>query len=183
MQKAAKEKVFLMIFAIASVLFLCAPSTASSTPTPGLENRVELFLLGGENRTEPQAFESANRVENYDSRWGVALESPVAPNSGYLNPGIGSAAKGQIFNHAWIKHDLFNDLRSLVGKADANKFLAALKKGIVGPTNQSGIKIFSNPVGKYTHELKISGSAQRILGYIDDNGVLIFDKFVRGGLH
>ena len=81
MQKAAKEKVLKLIFAIASVLFLCAPSTASSTSTSGLENRVELFLLGGENRTEPPAFGTANRVENYDSFWGTALESPVAPNS------------------------------------------------------------------------------------------------------
>ena len=79
MQKAAKEKVLKLIFAIASVLFLCAPSTASSTSTSGLENRVELFLLGGENRTEPQAFGTANRVENYDSFWGTALESSVAP--------------------------------------------------------------------------------------------------------
>ena len=113
----------------------------------------------------------------------ILTQYAKAPKGGYLNPGIGSAAKGQIFNHAWIKHDLFNNLRSLVGKADANKFLAALKKGVVGSTNQSGIKIFSSPVGKYTHELKISGSAQRLLGYIDENGVLIFDKFVRGGLH
>ena len=82
MQKAAKEKVLKLIFAIASVLFLCAPSTASSTSTSGLENRVELFLLGGENRTEPPAFGTANRVENYDSFWGTALESPVAPSRG-----------------------------------------------------------------------------------------------------
>jgi hypothetical protein len=82
-----------------------------------------------------------------------------------------------------IKHDLYNQLNGLVGKADMNKFLAALKKGIVGPTGESGIKIFNTPIGKYTHELKIGGSAQRLLGYIDENGVLIFDKFVRRGLH
>lgn len=100
-----------------------------------------------------------------------------------MSPGIGSAASGRKFNHAWIKHELYNQLRGLVGKADFNKFLAALKKGVVGPTGESGIKIFAKPVGKYTHELKIGGSAQRLLGYIDENGVLIFDKFVRGGLH
>ena len=92
MQKAAKEKVLKLIFAIASVLFLCAPSTASSTSTSGLENRVELFLLGGENRTEPPAFGTANRVENYDSFWGTALESPVAPNPGaHISPITGRA--------------------------------------------------------------------------------------------
>jgi hypothetical protein len=106
-----------------------------------------------------------------------------APKGGYLTPGIGSSVPGQSFTHGWIKHDLYNQLNGLVGKADMNKFLAALKKGIVGPTGESGIKIFSSPVGKYTHELKIGGSAQRVLGYIDENGVLIFDKFVRGGLH
>ncbi len=35
----------------------------------------------------------------------------------------------------------------------------------------------------YTHELKIAGSANRILGKIDANGNLDFDKFLRGGLH
>lgn len=33
------------------------------------------------------------------------------------------------------------------------------------------------------HELKIGGSGQRLLGKIDENAVLVFDKFVRGGLH
>ena len=100
MQKAAKEKVLKLIFAIASVLFLCAPSTASSTPTPGLENRVELFLLGAENRTKPPAFDTANRVENYDSRWGTALESSVAPRSavtGMDNRAYSSLAEQQQF--------------------------------------------------------------------------------------
>ncbi|GIW97582.1 MAG: hypothetical protein KatS3mg111_0915 [Pirellulaceae bacterium] len=112
-----------------------------------------------------------------------AATGVVASWGGYLSPGVGGAARGQVFKHAWIKHDLYNKLRGLVGKADFNKFLAALKKGVVGPMGESGIKILANPVGKYTHELKIGGSAQRLLGYIDENGVLIFDKFVRGGLH
>ena len=63
------------------------------------------------------------------------------------------------------------------------KFIAALDKGIVGPVGESGIKILATPVGKFTHELKIGGSAQRLLGYINEDSILIFDKFVRGGLH
>jgi hypothetical protein len=58
-----------------------------------------------------------------------------------------------------------------------------LKKGVVGPTGESGIKALHTPVNGYTHELKISGSAQRLLGRVDENGVLVFDKLVRGGLH
>ncbi len=80
MQTAAKEKTFLLIFAIASALFVCAPAIASSTHASTAENRVELFLLDGQNRVGQQAIDSANRVENYDSPWGVALESSVAPN-------------------------------------------------------------------------------------------------------
>lgn len=87
------------------------------------------------------------------------------------------------FSHPWIKHDLFNQLQTLVGKGDFQKFLSALKKGIVGPKNESGIKVLQQAFGKYTHELKIGGSAQRLLGYINEQGVLVFDKFVRGGLH
>lgn len=110
-------------------------------------------------------------------------DPPPNPPQEYLAPGIGAATRGELFKHACIKHDLYNQLQGLVGKADFNKFLAAVKKGVVGPTGESGIKIFGNPVGKYTHELKIGGSAQRLLGYINEDGVLIFDKFVRGGLH
>jgi hypothetical protein len=54
-----------------------------------------------------------------------------APKGGYLTPGIGSSVPGQNFTHGWIKHDLYNQLNGLVGKADMAKFLAALKKGVV----------------------------------------------------
>lgn len=83
MQKAAKEKSFIL-WIVASVALFCAPSFASSVRDLPAENRVEIFLLEGQNRVEQSPLESANRVENYDSRWEVALESPVAPNSGVL---------------------------------------------------------------------------------------------------
>ncbi|TWT55522.1 hypothetical protein [Allorhodopirellula solitaria] len=78
--KAAKEKILFMLV-IASALLVCAPAIASSTHHSTLENRAEIFLQSAQNRVERQAFESANRVENYDSLGGVALESSVAPNS------------------------------------------------------------------------------------------------------
>jgi hypothetical protein len=87
------------------------------------------------------------------------------------------------FRHAWIKRDLFRELSQLVGEADFKKFVAALDKGIVPPDGRSGIKILNEVVNGYTHELKIGGSAQRLLGRIDEYGVLVFDKFVRGGVH
>jgi len=49
MQNAAKEKTFLFSL-IAPVLLFCAPAIASSIDVSALENRVELFSLGGENR-------------------------------------------------------------------------------------------------------------------------------------
>jgi len=59
----------------------------------------------------------------------------------------------------------------------------SIKQGTVGPTNEQGIKVLVAPVKGYTHELKINGSAARILGKFDENGVLIFDNFLPKGLH
>lgn len=83
----------------------------------------------------------------------------------------------------WIKRDLYGELNGLVGRADKAKFAAALKKGLVGPHNQSGVKMLSPLYNGYKYELKISGSSQRLLGNINDKGILLFDKFVAGGLH
>ncbi len=95
--------------------------------------------------------------------------------------GVGIVRDGNP-SHAWMQKDLFRQLQRLVGEADAKKFVAALKKGIVAPQGQSGIKILDSPVRGYTHELKIGGSGHRLLGRIED-GVLVFFEFVRGGKH
>jgi len=92
MQKAAKEKSFIL-WIVASVALFCAPSFASSVRDLPAENRVEIFLLGGQNRTGQQAFDTANRVENYDSLRGVASESSVAPIRGVSH-----------LHHAWPKY-------------------------------------------------------------------------------
>ena len=78
MQKAAKEKMFFLVL-IASALFTCAPSIASSAHTSTLENRIELFLLEAQNCTGQHALDAAKHVENYDSLQAIALESSVAP--------------------------------------------------------------------------------------------------------
>jgi len=121
MQTAAKEKTFLLIFAIASALFVCAPAIASSTHASTAENRAEIFLLGGENGVGEQAIDSANHVENYDPFWGTASESSVAPSGTAARPSIrpndvdtyqgfkdrsviGDGLEGhELLQHGWLK--------------------------------------------------------------------------------
>ena len=82
MQKAAKEKMFLFLLAIASALLPCAPLAASSETVLTSKTRAELFSLGGENRVEQSAFDSVKRVENGVCLRGIVLGSSVAPGSG-----------------------------------------------------------------------------------------------------
>jgi RHS repeat-associated protein len=131
-----------------------------------------------------------NRFRYYDPHSGRFIsQDPIGFESG-LNPyayvkdpilwidPLGLTGKCK----AWIKRDLYRKLPVLVGAADAKKFAAALKKGIVGPVGESGIKVLSPAVGKFTHELKIGGSAQRLAGYVE-NGVIVFVEHIRGGYH
>jgi RHS repeat-associated protein len=97
----------------------------------------------------------------------------------YVSPGVGAQVNGQVFTVPWIKKDVFSILKSTCGADEAQKFVHALEKGIVGPTAQSGIKILKSPVGKATHELKIGNSATRLLGYIDEDGAIIFDRLLK----
>ena len=90
---------------------------------------------------------------------------------------------GMAENEPWIAKDLFSRLERLAGGENPRKFVEALQRGIVGPTGESGIKVLRHPAGRYTHELKIVGTAQRLLGYVDEHGQIIFDRFERGGLH
>jgi RHS repeat-associated protein len=84
----------------------------------------------------------------------------------------------------WIKRSVFQELQRDAGLAAKNKFIAALENGIVGPYGKSGIKMLDPVVdGIYTHELKIGGSAARVLGYMTKDGYFLFDKFLPHGLH
>jgi hypothetical protein len=87
------------------------------------------------------------------------------------------------FTDVWIKRSLYNDLQRLGGETTFKKFIAALDKGLVGPVGESGVKKLAYSVRGYTHELKIGGSAARLLGKIQGNGILVFEEFVAGGLH
>jgi hypothetical protein len=83
---------------------------------------------------------------------------------------------------AWRQRELYQELPKLVGQADFRKLVAALKTGLVGPLNQAGLKKLNPTVRGFTHELKIGGSAQRVLGKLE-KGVIIFSELIRGGLH
>ena len=144
MQKAAKEKTFLLL-AIMSALLLCAPSFASSIDVLTSKTRAELFLLEAQNRVGSEAFNAAKHVENYDPSWGTASESSVAPNRGprinvkHLFHGeINKGGKAVGFHHAGsIGHQ---------GKARISS--------IVDPANAQGVyrakvEVFNEATGKW----------------------------------
>lgn len=63
-----------------------------------------------------------------------------------------------------------------------NLFKAAANRGLVGATNQMGIKKLTGKYkNKYTHEIKLTGKygAYRIFGYKEANGKWTFDYFVK----
>ena len=78
--KAAKEKMFLLVFVVLT-MFTCAPSFASATALEASKPRAELKSNLAENRVEQSPFYSVKRDVNYDSSWEVASESSVAPRS------------------------------------------------------------------------------------------------------
>jgi len=122
--------------------------------------------------------------KNFLSYFGRFGSTSLDDASQYVAPGVGALLRNaQTPKGVWIARETFQALETVAGKAAKKKFISALHKGIVGPTNQQGIKILRAPVNGYTHELKINGSAARILGKFDANGVLIFDNFLPRGLH
>ena len=68
----------------------------------------------------------------------------------------------------WITKDVYSKLEQDVGKVTARKFEQALQKGLVPPKGNIGIKRLAQPIGDYTHELKIGGSGYRILGTLGE---------------
>ena len=90
-------------------------------------------------------------------------------------------------NIGWIKHGTYNEIRKQFGKKGVDEFVTAMKKGIVGPKDASGIKALTGVVkiGSkiYTHEIKVFNKGikdWRVLGYFNEHGRLIFDKLQRG---
>jgi hypothetical protein len=84
---------------------------------------------------------------------------------------------------AWIQKNLYRELQKLAGIADKGKFARALQKGIVGPVGQAGIKALNPIYNGFAYELKIMGSANRLLGNMREDGYIIFELFIKGGLH
>ncbi|WP_416309800.1 RHS repeat domain-containing protein [Spirulina sp. 06S082] len=102
----------------------------------------------------------------------------------YLSPGPGAATKGSIFKGVWIKRSTFQSLERRAGTGAKKKFIQALRNGLVdSKKNKQGIKILAKAHNGYTHELKINNSAGRILGKINEHGILVFDEFLPQGLH
>ena len=83
----------------------------------------------------------------------------------------------------WIKRSVFDSLQAEAGAATKAKFIAALKKGIVGPVGEIGVKVLDPAVGRHTFELKIKGSAARLFGHMTDYGYILFDEYSARGLH
>ena len=64
----------------------------------------------------------------------------------------------------------------------SNMIKSAADKGLVGATNQAGVKKLSGTIkNKYTHEIKVKGKygAYRIYGYRRANGQWVFDYFCK----
>lgn len=91
---------------------------------------------------------------------------------------------GVPFKSASIENSLLLELEKLAGKDAAKKFEKALEKGMAKREfGEAGIKRLKPPYGSYTYELKINGSAARILGKIDSNNHLLFSLYLAKGLH
>ncbi len=133
-----------------------------------------------------------NRFRYYDPEAGQYVSQDPIGLAGSLEiyhyphdplTGIDPFGLAECSKRPWIKRELFQELLVEAGQSNKNKFTAALKKGIVGPVGEGGIKILDPAVGKFTHELKIGGSPARLLGYMTEEGYILFDKFLAKGLH
>ena len=79
---------------------------------------------------------------------------------------------------AFIQHAAYNEARNKVGKDVTDKFIGAMKNGLVGPDGEEGIKQIKNPIYKY--ELKVlskPGAKWRFYGNLEKGGQIIFTKF------
>jgi hypothetical protein len=97
-----------------------------------------------------------------------------------------AAAAGSQPVKGWIAKELYSDISHRMPYSQLAKFERALLRGIVGPRGESGIKVLAGEVNGFTHELKIGGSAARLLGKQgtwNGNPVIIFTEYLPSGLH
>ena len=99
-----------------------------------------------------------------------------------LRETIDMARRG--FSKAVIEKTLQKSLQKKAGAAAAKQFTRALGRGMAeSAQGRSGVKVLRSAVRGFTHELKIGGSADRLLGKIDEAGNLVFSVLEKGGLH
>ncbi len=108
----------------------------------------------------------------------------------YVHNGEDSGHKGLHNVAAWIKHDVYNEIRNKFGKNGVDKFVHSMKKGAVGKKNQNGIKMLSgkgvNVRGKnYSYEIKVKGSFgdSRVYGNYDKTSKHIIFNYFGDGKH
>lgn len=142
--------------------------------------------------------------------WAVldtAAIAPLLPSSAYVRQGgkvflnsdavakLAKTAKGRKAIKAALKGYRISDgisstaikkIRKTFNGKEAtqviNLFKSAADKGLVGATNQAGVKKLSGKIkNKYTHEIKVKGKygAYRIYGYRRANGQWVFDYFCK----
>jgi hypothetical protein len=103
----------------------------------------------------------------------------------YLNPGVGGALRGSIYDNVYIKSNTFTKIRETLGQSGIDKFVDAMNKGIVGAKGQNGIKMIAgNGIeyggAFYKYEIKVLGkgmSHYRALGNLEESGNLVFTIF------
>jgi len=84
----------------------------------------------------------------------------------------------------YVQNGAYNDLRNKLGQKGVNQFIDAMRKGIIGPNGQAGIKQLSPAVNiggeLYKYEVKVFGefANYRLYGnYVKELGVIVFTQF------
>ena len=99
---------------------------------------------------------------------------------------VGGIHKGVSNIQNYIKHGTYNNMRNTIGEKGTNLFINAMNKGLVGATNQSGIKMLSGQGVKigntyYQYEVKLldkNFANYRLYGNFDkDLGTIVFTTF------
>ncbi|RFB34844.1 wall-associated protein [Brevibacillus sp. VP] len=92
------------------------------------------------------------------------------------------------YTEPWIQKNAYKAITDKFGKNGAHKFAEAMKKGLVGPKGQEGIKQLKGSLKKneiiYTHEIKVLDKQlgdYRVYGHFDkERSQFIFDWFDKG---
>lgn len=111
----------------------------------------------------------------------------VADYSTYYVTNLGIWVHNTDCLKGWIKHDLYNEVRGKFAKKGADRFIAAMNKGVVRGTGENGVKyVGSSHNGKgvlfgktyYQYEVKLVGGSEgdwRLLGNWDEkSGQVIY---------